>query len=61
MHAAGNLPDHVTRYNHKYESRWLIPPERREISWDGIFAGALLIICIAGLIVSALMILQGVA
>lgn len=26
MYAVGNLPDHVTRYNHKNESRWMTPP-----------------------------------
>lgn len=26
MYAVGKLPDHVTRYNHKNESRWMTPP-----------------------------------
>ena len=31
MYAVGNLPDHVTRYNHKNQSRWMVmtaPPSR---------------------------------
>ena len=31
MHVVGNMPDHVTRYNHKNQSRWMVmaaPPSR---------------------------------
>lgn len=62
MYAVGNLPDHVTRYNHKNPNRWLvqrIQVERRSP------AGALTILAmalsVAGMIVTAAMVLQGVA
>ena len=61
MYAAGNLPNHVTRYNHKCESRWLVPPrEPRRYTLRGLMEGILFGLCGAGLIVSALFILQAV-
>lgn len=64
MYAVGNLPDHVTRYNHKNTSRWLVQvrPPRQLTMWAVLdklvialgFAGIA-----AGLIVTALAILQG--
>lgn len=60
MYSAGNLPDHVTRYNHRYESRWLMPPERRDFSWADVGSFALLAISVAGVIITGLLMLQEV-
>lgn len=59
MYAAGNLPDHVTRYNHKNTNRWMIVhAEPSRISWDGIFTGLGFATACAGLIVTAVFMLQ---
>lgn len=57
MYAAGNLPDHVTRYNHKNPNRWLVQSARHA---DLVGAGLLLkglstAMAVAGLIVTAVM------
>lgn len=62
MYAAGNLPDHVTRYNHKYEGRWMVVPAPRQgVSWDGILTGITFALSCAGIIVAAVFALQGVS
>lgn len=59
MYAAGKLPDHVTRYNHKCESRWLVPPrEPRSFTLSNLLDIILFGVCGAGLITSAVFILQ---
>lgn len=62
MYAVGNLPDHVTRYNHKNPNRWLIQRVRveRRAGRDML---TVLAMClpVAGLVVTAVMMLQGVA
>lgn len=65
MHAAGNLPDHVTRYNHKNQSRWMVmaePPSR--ITFWSIVEGIANVIafgaCAAGLVTVAVFVLQAV-
>ena len=62
MYAAGNLPDHVTRYNHKNPNRWLVQTAhvRRITAWDVVDKVAMLLTAPA-LIVTAVLILQGVA
>lgn len=60
MYAAGNMPDHVTRYNHKDPNRWMVPTARREIDWATIGYSVLCALCTAGIILSAIIILQGV-
>lgn len=61
MYAAGQLPDHVTRYNHKYESRWMVVPAQRcRISFDRIITVIGFTMACAGLITSAVFILQAV-
>ena len=61
MYAAGNLADHVTRYNHKNPNRWLIQtgPVRRVSGWD-VCSRVALTLCVPALIVAAVIILQGV-
>lgn len=61
MYTAGRYTDTVTRYNHKDITRWMCPPERREINLRGVLDGLLTATCGAGCIVSAVLILQGVA
>lgn len=61
MYTAGRYADHVTRYNHKDNNRWMCPPERRSISLRGVLDGLLLGGCVSGCIVLAVLILQGVA
>lgn len=54
-----SLPDHVTRYNHKNPNRWMIVhAEPSRISWDGIITGFGLAMACAGLIVTAVIMLQ---
>lgn len=63
MYAVGNLPDHVTRYNHKNQNRWMVmtrPPERLS-GWDILSRAATVIgfvSCGAGLITVAAFVLQ---
>lgn len=63
MYAVGNLPDHVTRYNHKNQSRWMVmtaPPERVS-AWDVLSNAAIALafmVCGAGLITAAVFVLQ---
>ena len=63
MYAAGNLPDHVVRYTHKNQSRWMVmtrPPERVSV-WDVLEKAATVIggiMCSAGLITAAVFALQ---
>lgn len=59
MYSAGNLPDHVTRYHHRYENRWLVPPARNKISWGNVLHGALFALSGAGIILSAVIMMQG--
>ena len=59
MYAAGKLPDHVTRYNHKDMSRWLVPPqEPRRVSIHDVIDGIALMISGAGVITFAVFCLQ---
>lgn len=62
MYAAGNLADHVTRYNHRNPNRWLIQTGavRRASGWD-VWSRAAVALCVPALIVAAVVILQGVA
>lgn len=56
MYAVGNLPDHVTRYNHKNESRWMAPArEPSGVTLAGIGHAILFAISGAGIILSAVM------
>jgi hypothetical protein len=57
-----NLPDHVTRYNHRNPNRWLIQTGtvRRASGWD-VWSRAAVALCVPALIVAAVVILQGVA
>lgn len=56
MYAAGNLPDHVTRYNHKDSNRWLVPArEPSSITLAGIGNAVLFALSVAGIILSAVM------
>ena len=63
MYAAGKLPDHVTRYSHKNQSRWMVmvePPSRMTF-WDVVEKVANVCLfggCGAGLITAAVFILQ---
>lgn len=63
MYAVGNLPDHVTRYNHKNQSRWMVmtaPPSRVSL-WgvmEKIALAAAYAVCGAGLITAAVFVLQ---
>lgn len=61
MYAAGKMPDHVTRYNHKDPNRWMIQRVQieRPKAWDVLSTLAIMVTAPA-LIVSALVILQGV-
>lgn len=50
------LPDHVTRYNHKNESRWMAPArEPSSITLAGIGNAVLFALSVAGIILSAVM------
>lgn len=63
MYAVGNLPDHVTRYNHKNQNRWMVmtrPPERLT-AWDILSRAATVLgftLSGAGLITAAVFVLQ---
>lgn len=66
MHVVGNMPDHVTRYNHKNQSRWMVmaEPPSRITFWGAVERVAVTISYAAigaGLVVAAVLILQGVA
>lgn len=57
----GAYPDHVTRYNHKDESRWLVQtkaPQTRSLA--GLVDGVICALSGAGLITAAVFILQAV-
>ena len=63
MYAVGNLPDHVTRYNHKNQSRWMVmtAPPARVSAWDILSNAATVLaymVCGAGLITAAVFVLQ---
>ena len=58
MYKVGNLPDHVTRYNHKCTDRWLTPPAQRGFDWRLLSNVILMAISVACIIVSGVMILQ---
>ena len=61
MHAAGRLPDHVTRYNHKNLNRWMIHTvEVERPSAYRVAATLVIAACIPVLIVLGAMILQGI-
>ena len=61
MYAAGRLPDHVTRYNHKNLNRWMIHTVEVERPSAYSVASTLVIAaCIPVLIVLGAMILQGI-
>jgi hypothetical protein len=57
------LPDHVTRYNHKNTNRWLVQTARPR-SCEGaemLMKSVSMAMAVAGLIVTAVMMMQGVA
>ena len=55
------LPDHVTRYNHKYESRWMAPPRPYRHTDAGTVVSNLVVMsALASLIAVAVIILQAV-
>lgn len=56
-----NLPDHVTRYNHRTSNRWMIQTGhvRRASGWD-VCSRVAVMMCVPALIVAAVVILQGV-
>lgn len=66
MYCVGNLPDHVTRYNHKNQSRWMVmtaPPSRISF-WGAVEKVALTVgfAAIGSVMVTTLvLVLQGVA
>lgn len=61
MYAAGNLPDHVTRYNHKNTNRWMVQHAQVEAPRaTDLLSVIAFTLCAAALIVSAVMILQGI-
>lgn len=63
MYAAGSYPDHVTRHNHKNPNRWLVQTVRTRNGYTAqeVFDGVFTVLTIAGLIVTAVLMLQGVA
>lgn len=62
MYAVGNLPDHVTRYNHKDPNRWLVQRVKVEKPRaHDVLSIVAMALCVPALIVSAVIILQGVA
>lgn len=63
MYAVGNLPDHVTRYNHKNQSRWMVmtAPPSRVTFWgavEKIAMGIAYSVIGAGLVLTAVYIMQ---
>lgn len=61
MYAAGRLPDHVTRYNHKNLNRWMIHTvEVERPSAYGVAATLTIAVCVPLLITLGVMILQAV-
>jgi hypothetical protein len=66
MYCVGNLPDHVTRYNHKNQSRWMVmaePPSRISF-WGAVERVAMTVgfTALGGVLVTTMvLILQGVA
>lgn len=62
MYAAGNLPDHVTRYNHKNPNRWLVQTTQvhRVSAWD-VVSRVTVFFSVSGMLTAAVLILQGVA
>lgn len=63
MYAVGNLPDHVTRYNRKNQNRWMIQTAR-PVDFSGaglVLKGLSTAMAVAGLIVTAVLMMQGVA
>ena len=63
MYAVGNLPDHVTRYNHKNTNRWLVQtarPRDGHALWVTLY-GFAMAIAVGSLIVTAVLMMQGVA
>jgi hypothetical protein len=63
MYAVGNLPDHVTRYNHKNTNRWLVQtaqPRDGHALWVTLY-GFAMALAVGSLIVTAVLMMQGVA
>ncbi len=66
MYCVGKMPDHVTRYNHKNQSRWMVmaePPSRMTF-WGAVERVAMTAAytAIGGALVATLvLVLQGVA
>lgn len=59
MYAAGKLPDHVTRYNHKDSNRWMMPIKPRQgISWGGVLVTIIIMVSGTGMITLAAMLAQ---
>lgn len=57
----GAYPDHVTRYNHKGESRWMTPPRPyRSTDTGTAMTAAVLVFAFAVMIAVGVMILQAV-
>lgn len=61
MYTAGKYADHVTRYNHKNQSRWMVQTAlpRRGRALD-VLSVVAIVVSVPALIVSAVIILQGV-
>lgn len=59
MYACGKMPDHVTRYTHRHQSRWLTPPTPYRATTAAVIQQNLIILfSVAGLIAFGVMILQ---
>lgn len=63
MYCAGKMPQHVTRCNHKNQSRWLVmtAPPSRVSAWDVLDRVATtmgIAVCVAGAIVFAVFALR---
>lgn len=59
MYAAGKLPDHVTRYNHKDVNRWMMPIKPRQgFNWEEALMMFIIMVSGAGVIALAVMIGQ---
>lgn len=63
MYAAGNLADHVTRYNHKDTNRWMVQTDRPRDGhalWVTLY-GFAMALAVGSLIVTAVLMMQGAA
>ena len=66
MYCVGKMPDHVTRYNHKNQNRWMVmtAPPSRVSAWEVVeriaLTGAFGVI-VGALILVTMYVMQGVA